>query len=124
MPCCNAEWDPWLKLCQLGALQRSLGSVPQGFKADDSPTHVSPLAHQMDFLLVPVACSNFSSIPGGRGLLIHLTGSAVSAGVPEEMLTTTQKTHSDLAAECVPGPGKFIYYCPGRLHQRLHAPPR
>lgn len=73
--------------------------MPQGFNADDSPAHVSPLAHQMDFPLVPVVhgegqhvdCSNFSSIPGGRGSFIHLTGTTVSAGVPEEMLPTTQK---------------------------------
>lgn len=73
--------------------------MPQGFKADDSPAHVSPLAHQMDFPLVPVVhgegqhvgCSNFSSIPGGRVSFIHLTGTTVSAGVPEEMLPTTQK---------------------------------
>lgn len=38
-----------------------------------------------------VGCSNFSSIPGGRGSSIHLTGTTVSAGVPEEMPHTTQK---------------------------------
>lgn len=71
--------------------------MPQGFNADGSPAHVSPLAHQMDFSLVPavhgegqlVGCSNFSSIPGGRGSFIHLTGTAVSDGVPEEMPLTT-----------------------------------
>lgn len=100
VPCWETlDWGPRLTLWQLGTLQRSLGSVPQGFNADDIPAHVSPLAHQMDFPLVPVVhgegqhvgCSNFSSIPGGRGSLIHLTGTIASPGVPEEMLPTTQK---------------------------------
>lgn len=62
-------------------------------------SHVSPLAHQMDFPLVPVVHgegqhvgrSNFSSIPGGRGSSTHLTGTTVSAGVPEEMPHNSQK---------------------------------
>lgn len=54
----------------------------------------------MDFSLVllvhgegqHVSCSSFS-IRGGRDLLIHLTGTTVSAGVPEEMPATAQKKH-------------------------------
>lgn len=71
------------------------------------------------FPLVPVAhgegqrvgCSNVSSIPGGRGSSIHLTGTTFSAGVPKEMPQTTFRRHSDLAAECAPGLG-LSTYCP------------
>lgn len=60
-----------------------------------------------------VGCSNFS-IPGGRDSLIHLPGTTVSAGVPEEMPTTTQKTHIPIFLPNVfQVLGKFIYYCPG-----------
>lgn len=80
------------------------------------------------FPLVPVAhgegqhvgCSNVSSIPGGRGSSIHLTGTTVSAGVPKEMPQTTFRRHSDLAAECAPSLGLSTYCSPGCLHQELH----
>lgn len=45
---------------------------------------------------------------------IHLPGATVSAGVPEEMPTTTQKTHIPIFLPNVfQVLGKFIYYCPG-----------
>lgn len=95
--------------------------MPQGCNDDDSPAHVSPLAHQMDFPLVPVVhdkgqlvgCSDFSSIPGGRDSLIHLTGTTVSAGVPEEMSPTTQKKRSlTMLLNVCQVLGIFTYYYP------------
>ena len=75
----------------------------------------------MDFPLVPavhgegqhrVGRFSFSSSPGGRDSLTHPTGTTVSAAVPEEVLTTNRKTYSELAAECVPGPGEIDYCHP------------
>lgn len=97
---------------------QNLGSEPRDSMLMTT-SHVWTLARQMDFSLVPVAhgegqhvgCSNVSSIPGGRGSSIHLTGTTVSAGVPKEMPQTTFRRHSDLAAECAPVLG-LSTYCP------------
>lgn len=72
----------------------------------------------MDFPLVPVVhdegqhvgCSNFS-ILGGRSSSIFLTGTTVSAGVLRRCHTQlSEEKHSDLDAECVPGPGAITFY--------------
>lgn len=88
------------------------------------------LARQMDFSSGPccpcegqhVGCSSFSSIPGGRASSVHLTGTTVSAGVPEEAPQTTLRRCSDLAAVCAPAPGAVRLLPRGYLRQGLHDP--
>lgn len=60
-----------------------------------------------------VAPTSPPSLEAGTRSSIHLTGTTVSAGVPEEMPTTTQKTHVlILLLNVYQVLGKFIYDCP------------
>lgn len=115
VPCFKHLWGQWPKLCRLGTLQRSLGSVPRNLKL----TTAQPMCHHL-LINWTVLWSLLSMMKGSSMLVAPTSPPSLEAGthsstclpgVPEVMPSTTQKTYLTSLLNVYQVLGKLTYYC-------------